>query len=139
MRTHALKINLNHLKKEIEKDYFKYRQMFFKMLVVSTCIHSTLYKNIIPFIVIEDEVYNQYLYQLVSRAVTENDLLAEIGSREQLSVYFDMLPYIEEFFDKYVETNNYAVLNVLNLKINDDGWIEISSKKIRRPMSTTLT
>lgn len=109
--------------------------MFFKVLVVSTCIHSSLYKNITPFIVIEDEVYNQYLYQLVSRAVTESDLLAEIGSREQLAVYFDMLPYIEEFFDKYVETNK---LNVLNLKINDDGWIEISSKKIRRPISTTL-
>lgn len=134
MRTYTLKINVNHLKKDIEKDYFKYRQMFFKALVVSVCINSVLYKDLVPFTVIEDEVYNQYFLQLASRAITEIDLLTELNTKEQLAIYFDILPYVEEFFNKHIDTQSYIALNVLNIRINDDGWIEISSKRIRRAM-----
>ena len=128
MKTYFLKINMNHLKDSILSEYFKYRDAFFKVTATSLYIYSSIYRNIIPHVLIEEATYHDYLKLLVLNRFTVEDLLTELNRNNQLKIYMNIMPYLEDFYTIYVIPE---YLNVINLRINDDFYLEITNRRLR--------
>lgn len=130
MRTFTLKINMNNLKKDIEKDYFKYRDIFYRCLIVNLCIYSKLNPNLVlTTTIIEDSHYNQYLLNLINLNYSLEDMVKEIDPLYNVNVFIDTHVYLEEFITL---KHNPNVMNIYSLTIDDTYNIVINNKQIRR-------
>lgn len=125
MKTYFLKINANNLRNEIKKDYFKYRDIFFKCLIGNLCVHNQLYKSVLSSTIIEDSHYNQYLMYLISRNPTLKEIVAEIDTPFNISVFLDTSVYLEEFIQTKHDSTK---LNVYQLTIDDNFNVVITVK-----------
>ena len=67
MRTHQLKINFNNLKHDIEKDYFKFRDIFYRCLVANLAIFHTTKQPLLHNTILEDAHNNQLLHYLINK------------------------------------------------------------------------
>ena len=130
MRTYVLKINVNNIHSEIQRDYFKYRDIFYKCLIVNLCICSKLtIENLHQSSIIEDSHYNQYLIYLINSNMTLEDLIKEIDPVYNVSIFTDTHIYLEEFINM---KHNQSLLNVYSLTIDDAYNIVITNKQLRR-------
>lgn len=132
MRTQVLKVNVNNLKKEINNNYFKYKDIFYKCLVVNLCLYSMTKRDITENVIIEDSVYQQYLSYLINKKCNLPELLQEIALESHISIFLDLSIYIDEFIDmKY----NPLKFNLFSLTIDDNGYINVSNKTLKKVIS----
>lgn len=129
MKTHTLKININNFKKDITNHYFKYRDMYYRMLVTNICIYNYVNNQLLQNTVIEESSYNQYFLHLVNRQLNLTGLLSELNIENELPIYMDISIYIEEFL-QIKHSNNH--INLYSLTITDDGFLIIENKHLNR-------
>lgn len=132
MRTHVLKVNVNNLKREINNNYFKYKDIFYKCLVVNLCLYNITKGNILNNVIIEDSTYQQYLSYLINKKCMLPDLLEEIALEAQVHIFLDLTIYIDEFIDMKYNPNKF---NLFSLSIDDNGYINIFNKTLRKIQS----
>ena len=98
MRTFQLKINFNHIGGEIEKDYFKYRDLFYRCLVVNIHFYHLFHGSILGNTIMEDSHYNQYMLHLTSKGSDIQSMIKDIDITHNHSLFLDPQIYIEELF-----------------------------------------
>lgn len=127
MITHSVRINLNNIKKHINKQYFKYRDIFYRILLINLCINREFNNTTLSNTIIEDAGYNQYFLYLINKQLSLKELLSELNIENELPLYIDLSLYIDEFI-KLKHYNEY--LNIYSVTITDDGHLVIYNKKI---------
>lgn len=129
MRIVLLKINVNDVFKEIEEEYFKYRDTFYKCLIVNLIVFNSTKSLILHNVIIEDNYYNEYLKSLVARNLNLEQLIAEIDPIFAMSIFLDSNLYIEEFIQSKHDNN---AKNLYSLTIDDGYNIVITNKQLRK-------
>lgn len=129
MRTQVLKINVNNIRHEIEKDYFRYKDLFYRCLIVNLCIYNSMNNMILASTIIEDSHYNQYLLFLGQKQATLQEMIAEIDPVHAVSTFLDTQVYLEEFINLKHEHN---LVNLYSLTIDDAYNIVITNKQLKR-------
>lgn len=129
MKTYQLKINVNNIKQEIEQNYFKYKDIFYKSLIVNLCIYNTFNKNILSNTIIDDSHYNQYLLYLANKQATVEELISEINHEFATNIFLDTNLYIEEFINM---KHSDRYFNLYQLTIDDSYNIVITNKLIKK-------
>lgn len=129
MRTHVLKVNVNNLKREINNNYFKYKDIFYKCLVVNLCLYNMTKYDILENVIIEDSTYQQYLSYLINKRCTLPELLQEIALETHTHIFLDLTIYIDEFIDMKYNSDKF---NLFSLTIDDNGYINVFNKTIRK-------
>ena len=127
MVTHQLKINFANLKHEIERNYFAYRDIFYKALIVNLCNHHAVCKPIAESTVLEDFQYNQSFQQLIQSSHTLRDLVLQVTNLTHPSVVIDMEIYVDEFLQA---RHNSKRINVYSLTIDDCYNVIITNKQL---------
>jgi len=129
MKTFTLRINVNNLRDEIEKDFFKFKDIFYKALIANLYAYDMFNSRILPNTIIEDSYYNQYLLFIISKNTTLREVINEIGFPYNTSIFLDMNLYIEEFINI---KHNKNTLNLYSLTIDDTYHIVINNKQLKR-------
>ena len=129
MKTHVLRINVNNLKAEIENNYFKYKDIFYKCLVVNLCMYNIVKENILPNVIMEDGQYNQYLVYLAGKNLPLDELIAEIDLVQYMPIFLDMAIYLDEFIDMRYNPYSY---NLFSLTIDDSGHVSVFNKNVKK-------
>ena len=129
MRTHQLKINVNNIKRDINAQYFRFRDMFYRMLVTNICIYNYMNYGLLQNTIIEESSYNQYFLYLANKQLSLEEILIELNIANELPLYMDVSLYIEEFLQQK-HSNNH--INVYSLTISDDGYLIISNKQLHK-------
>ncbi len=129
MLTNQLKINVNNIKKEVNNHYFKYRDIFYRILITNICIHNLSTNTMLSNTIIEDSSYNQYFLFLANRQLGLKELLSELNISDALNLYMDLSLYIDEFIQ--VKHDN-KFINVYSILITDDGNLIVSNKKLSK-------
>ena len=130
MRTYQLKVNVNNLRREITNHYFKYRDMFYRMLVTNICIYNYMNYGLLQNTIIEESSYNQYFLHLANRPLSLEELLMELNIANELPLYMDVSLYIEEFLQ---QKHSNKHINLYSITISDDGCLVIENKHIDKP------
>lgn len=130
MRTQVLKINVVNLKHEIERDYFRFKELFYRCLVVNLCVYNTFHQNVLQSTIIEDGHYNQFLLFLTQKACSIPEMIAEIDPVHAASTFLDTNLYLEEFINM---KHDPSLMNLYSLTIDDTYHIVITNKQIKRP------
>ncbi len=129
MRTFQLKINFNHIGGEIEKDYFKYRDLFYRCLVVNIHFYHLFHGSILGNTIMEDSHYNQYMLHLTSKGGDIQSMIKDIDITHNHSLFLDTQIYIEEFIKLKHDPNK---INLYQLTIDDTYNIVITNKHLKR-------
>ena len=129
MRTETLKVNVNNIKREINSQYFKYRDMFYRMLVANICVYNYMNYNVLQNTIFEDSSYNQYFLYVANKRLSLEEILSELNIIHELPLYMDVSLYIEEFIQQK-HSNNH--INVYSLTISDEGYLVIYNKRLDR-------
>lgn len=129
MKTHILKINVNNLKSEIESNYFKYRDIFYKCLIVNICLHALYIRFIGYETLFEEGHYNNYFQFHINRSYTLESLLNDMDILNHRQLFLDMNLYVSEFIEL---RHRPKMFNIYSLTIDDHYHIVISNKTIRR-------
>lgn len=127
VKTHVLRINCNNLKKEVISDYFKYRDIFYRCLIVNICLFITTNRSLCNTIVIEDSYYNKYLEDLYKKQLNTSQMLEAADLSKHVDIFLDLNVYLEEFVRNKHDSSK---LNIFNLTIDDNGYVAISNKKV---------
>jgi len=127
MRTETLKVNVNNIKREINSQYFKYRDMFYRMLVANICVYNYMNYNVLLNTIFEDSSYNQYFLYVANKRLSLEEILSELNIIHELPLYMDVSLYIEEFIQ---QKHSNKHINVYSLTISDEGHLVISNKKL---------
>lgn len=130
MRTQVLKINVVNMKHEIERDYFRYKELFYRCLIVNLCIYNTFTHNVLQSTIIEDGHYNQFLLYLGQKVCPVQELIAEIDPVHAATTFLDTNLYLEEFINV---KHDDSMMNLYSLTIDDTYHIVITNKQIKRP------
>lgn len=129
MRTHVLKINMSNIGHQIEKNYFHYRDLFYRCLVVNLCVYDAMSHKVLSSTIIEDSHYNQYLLHLAQRQASLQELISEIDPTHAVTTFLDTQLYMEEFLNaKHDDT----LSNLYSLTIDDMYNIVITNKQLKR-------
>lgn len=129
MRTDSLKVNVNNIKRQMNTQYFKYRDMFYRMLVANICIFNYMNYDALRNTIFEDSSYNQFFLYIANKRLSLEEILTELNILQELPLYMDVSLYIEEFIQQK-HSNNH--INVYSLTISDDGYLIISNKRLDR-------
>jgi hypothetical protein len=129
MKTYELKINASNLKNEIERDYFKYKDIFYKCLIGNLCLYNTLYGEVLSNTIIGESHHNQYLLSLINRPVTLASILQEIDTPHNLTIFLDTNLYIQEFITTKHQKNK---INVYTVDIDDMHRVIVLNKTLNR-------
>lgn len=129
MRTDSLKVNVNNIKREMNSQYFKYRDMFYRMLVANICIYNYMNYDALRNTIFEDSSYNQFFLYIANKRLSLEEILTELNIIQELPLYMDVSLYIEEFIQQK-HSNNH--INVYSLTISDDGYLVIYNKRLDR-------
>jgi len=129
VRTHVLKVNVNNLKREINNNYFKYKDIFYKCLVVNLCLYNMTKGDILENVIVEDSIYQQYLSYLINKKCALPELLQEIALDTHTYIFLDLNIYIDEFIDMKYDAKKF---NLFSLTIDDNGYINVFNKTIRK-------
>lgn len=129
MRTDSLKVNVNNIKREMNSQYFKYRDMFYRMLVANICIYNYMNYDALRNTIFEDSSYNQFFLYIANKRLSLEEILTELNIIQELPLYMDVSLYIEEFIQQK-HSNNYV--NVYSLTISDEGYLVIYNKRLDR-------
>lgn len=127
MRTETLKVNVNNIKREINSQYFKYRDMFYRMLVANICVYNYMNYNVLQNTIFEDSSYNQYFLYVANKRLSLEEILSELNIIHELPLYMDVSLYIEEFIQ---QKHSNKHINVYSLTISDEGHLVVSNKKL---------
>lgn len=129
MRTDSLKVNVNNIKRQINNHYFKYRDMFYRMLVTNICVYNYINYGVLQNTILEDSSYNQYFLCVANKQLSLEEILSELNIIQELPLYMDVSLYIEEFIQ---QKHSNKHINVYSLTISDDGYLIINNKKLDR-------
>lgn len=129
MRTDSLKVNVNNIKREMNSQYFKYRDMFYRMLVANICIYNYMNYDALRNTIFEDSSYNQFFLYIANKRLSLEEILTELNIIQELPLYMDVSLYIEEFIQQK-HSNNHV--NVYSLTISDEGYLVIYNKRLDR-------
>lgn len=129
MRTFQLKVNVNNIKRDINNHYFKYRDMFYRMLVTNICIYNYINYGLLQNTIIEESHYNQVFLNLANKQMSLEEILRELNIETELPLYMDISLYIEEFLQQK-HSNNH--INVYSLSISDNGYLVIDNKHLNK-------
>lgn len=129
MRTDYLKVNVNNIKQQINSQYFKYRDIFYRMLITNICIYNYMNYGILKNTILEDSSYNQYFLYIANKQLSLEEILTELNIIQELPLYMDISLYIEEFIQ---QKHSNKHINVYSITISDDGYLIINNKKLDR-------
>jgi len=129
MRAYQLKINVSNLRDHIKKDYFKYRDIFFKCLIGNLYVYNQLYGNVLHSTILEDIYYNQHLFKLINRNATLEEVISEIDSTYNVTIFLDTTMYFEEFIRLKHDPKK---INVYQLSIDDMCNIVVTNMQLNR-------
>lgn len=129
VKTHTLKVNINNIKREINSQYFRYRDMFYRMLVTNICIYNYINYGVLQNTIIEESSFNQYFLYLANKQLSLEEILMELNISNELPLYMDISLYLEEFLQQK-HSNNH--INVYSLTISDEGYLIVTNKQLNK-------
>lgn len=129
MRLKTLRINYNHLKDEITKDYFLYLDAFHKAFLVSLIYANTELTPTVPTSILENHYYNHMLSELHHAHLRGENLLGAIHDTMGPHLFSDMDVYLGEFLTKHHE---YKTANIYTLTVDNKFNVEITRKVLGR-------
>jgi len=129
MKTYQLKINMANLKKEVERDYFKYKDIFYKCLIGNINLFNILHFKNPTISILDDSHYNQFYLYSITNGVTIEKILQDIDSPYNVSIFLDTNMYYEEFIrlrhsDKHI--------NLYSLHIDDLCNVIVTNKHLTK-------
>lgn len=127
MKTESLRVNVINLKREIQKDYFKYKDIFYKCLIGNLCIYNQTHGLVLHNTIIDDGHYNQYLAYNINKQSTIEDILKDMDTPFNMYIFLDLQVYFEDFIRV---KHNKAKLNIYHLTVDDGYNLVISNKTI---------
>lgn len=134
MRTHQLKINFNNLKHDIERDYFKFRDIFYRCLVANLAIFHITKQPLLHNTVLEDAHHNQLLHYLINKQASCEEIIAQISDLNYIQSFLDTNVYIEEFILLRHVGN---VINLYDMSIDDSYNVVITNKQLKTALPLT--
>lgn len=129
MRTFVLKINMSNMKEYIDKDYFKYKDIFYKCLIANLCAYNTYNDIILTTTIIEDSHYNQYLLYFINNQLSLEEIIVKVDLANNIHLLTDIMLYLEEFIKLKHDKNK---LNLYSLTIDDCYNVLITNKQIKK-------
>lgn len=129
IRTKDCLINLSNLKSQIDNDYFKYRDMFYRCMIVNLGLYNLTKEEIRCTTIIEDSHYHQTFFTMLEGSPSIEHLLRDVESSEYTMLLVDMNLYLDSFIEK---NHNHNVMNIYSLSIEDNFHVRISNKQISR-------
>jgi len=122
MKTFQLKINMANLKNEIDKDYFKYKDIFYKCLIGNLTLSNIHVKEVTGTAILDDSYYNQYFLYAAANNITVKRILEEIASPYNISIFLDTNMYYEEFIrsrhsDKHINLYSIQIDDLYNVLV----------------------
>lgn len=128
MKLYKQSVNLNNIKKELNKKYFLYKEVLNKFLVLYL-YNSQIFSPYINSNIMFEEASNQQLYNyLLSKSLNHKQLFVELNLENYIYLYLDFSLYIESLFrDNYSNNNS---LYLLGLNIEDNGYVVIYLREL---------
>ncbi len=127
MRTVTLKINYAVLKEQIEEDYFKTLDLFYKAFIVSLCLYDRNVKPVVFNSFIENGNYHRFMTEVCDARDRGEDIINLIDPVNNAHIFLDMSVYTEEFFTK---RHNDKKANIYSLTIDDHYNAVITNKQV---------
>lgn len=124
MNSYILRVNCNHLRKQIDTDYLAIRNHLYLCVLASLCVLNTNEK-VLPYLAIEDSYYQTALDHALSTDSVQS-AIAALGVVAPPRQFLEIHEHVEEFFRlKLVDTRrNYVSVTidsgyhlVVNLKL----------------------
>lgn len=128
MRTYVLRINFNNLRKEINDNYFLYKDIFYKCFIANVYSYCINNKDVSKNIFIDNAHYWQYFVNAINIKQPIKSMLYELSIDKYVNIFLDMNLYIEEFINMKHDRN---ALNIYSLDISDTYYLEIKNKHIK--------
>jgi hypothetical protein len=123
-----LKINIAHLP-SVESNYFKYRDIFYRVLIVGLITYSRLSKNILENTIIGDTGYNELLIKLNKESSSIKDMFDFIAVKMFEEIYIDLSVYTDVFFERKHEEDK---INIYDIEIVDKSHMVIKLTILNR-------
>ena len=128
MQTLAVKVNLNNLKKFIQSDYLRYRDILYRILISHIYIYNYTIKQISSNIIFEEQPYQELLSSLLMSGTDIRNVLDKMNIEHYSPLYIDVSLYIDEFLSYcYKEQGK----NIVSLRLTDDGYVVVENKHFR--------
>lgn len=124
MNSYILRINCNHLKREINKDYMGMRNHFYLCTLASICVYNST-KGVIRNMLVEDAHYQRVLEQALSTPSIE-EAISFLGVLSPPHMFLDVHDLVEEFFCLKFNPNKQ---NYLSVSI-DSGYHMVVNLKV---------
>ena len=128
MKLHKQSVNLNNIKRELNKKYFLYKEVLNKFLVLYLYNCQILSPYTISNIMFE-EASNQQLYNyILSKSLNHKQIFVELNLENYIYLYLDFSLYIESLLkDNY---SNNKSLYLLGLNIESNGYVVIYLREL---------
>lgn len=120
MRQSNVKVNLNHIKREVLTDYFKYRDAFYKCFIINLVLYGQTVRPILPNSLIEDTGYHQLFVDITSGLIPIDRVLNDIAIPNAGHMLADLNIYTSNLFDHHHKDNQ---LNVYRMHFKPDGHL----------------
>lgn len=127
MRILRVKINLNHLRRDIDSNYPRFRELFYRALVANLAAYNMLHGIILNTTVIEDSHFNQLLLYLANSGVSLQEVIGQIDSDIGKFMYADTSVYVEDFLRHH---HNPKSLNLYSCELDETYHLVITNRQI---------
>jgi hypothetical protein len=128
MKCRQLKVNINAFKGQIDSDFFRARDVLYRVLVTNLYNSGVLFTDKPPVIVIDESFYNNILIGLCSSMASPKDAINILPDQVGMHVYLDTSLYIEPFIHSHIDP---AYVNLYHMGIDADYSLVITHTKVR--------
>ncbi len=108
MHEHILSINIAHLQEGINRNFFEFRDVFYRCLIAALWSHNNPNAHTGTQIAIDDQSYNQLLHELLHYS-GYTALSHCLTTTQAISVYQDLSVYLQEFIEQRQRSDRYNI------------------------------
>ena len=134
MRIHTLKLNYNHLKREIEFDYINMRQVFYTGFVLCMAYLDGGTYRYLNNAIVEDAGFRHLPSEIMGILSAGISPFDRLGLGNYPNLIQDMIVYLDEFMVKH---HHPHLLNIYDLTLDEKFNIVISIKQVRHANQNT--
>lgn len=125
MNSFMLRVNCNHLRKEIDKDYMAIRNHLYLCVLASLCVFNSNDRKL-PYLIVEDSYYHTSLEHALC-ADSVQSAIAALGVVAPPQQFLEIHDHVEEFFRMKIADNRR---NYLSVTIDSGYHLVVSLKLI---------
>lgn len=130
MKSFKLRVNISHLKDNIENNYFLYKDIFYRILIFNVIEFSRTQIRVTNNFLIDDISYNGLYISLYETNSHLIDVMSKLNDVKDLNIMLDLNEYILEFLNKKYDNR---AMNIVNLEISTPNELVITMKQFKLP------